>query len=50
MLDDDFITLTDIIKHNSPEPDDVIKNWMRVKNTLLPLAFPGVPALCIVGI
>ncbi len=35
VTDDDYISLTDIAKRNSPEPDDVVKNWMRVKNTIL---------------
>ncbi len=35
VTDDDFISLTDLAKRNSEEPDDVVKNWMRLKNTLL---------------
>lgn len=32
---DDYISLTDIAKYkNNDSPDDVIKNWMRNKNTL----------------
>ncbi len=31
----DYICITDIAKQkNSAEPKDVVKNWMRVKNTL----------------
>ena len=31
----DFISLTDIAKyHNSERPADVIKNWMRLRNTV----------------
>lgn len=32
--DDDYISLTDIAKFKSDEPKDVIKNWMRTRNTL----------------
>lgn len=32
---DDFISLTDIAKHrNADEPDAVISNWMRNRNTI----------------
>ena len=31
----DFISLTDIARHKNPkEPKDVVKNWMRSKNTI----------------
>jgi hypothetical protein len=31
----DFICITDIAKQKNPtEPKDVVKNWMRLKNTL----------------
>ena len=31
----DYISLTDIAKHKNPEnPSDIIKNWMRSKNTI----------------
>ena len=31
----DYICITDIAKQKNPaEPKDVVKNWMRVKNTL----------------
>lgn len=31
----DYISITDIAKHKNPiEPKDVVKNWMRLKNTL----------------
>jgi len=30
----DFISLTDIAKYKSDEPNDVIKNWMRSKDTI----------------
>ena len=31
----DYICITDIARQkNSVEPKDVVKNWMRVKNTL----------------
>lgn len=33
--DSDYISITDIAKQkNSAEPKDVVKNWMRLKNTL----------------
>ncbi len=32
--DDDYISLTDIAKFKSDEPNDVIKNWMRSKDTI----------------
>ena len=33
--DDDFISITDIAKFINPDaPADVIKNWMRSKNTI----------------
>lgn len=31
---DDYISLTDIAKYKSEEPNDVIKNWLRSKDTL----------------
>jgi hypothetical protein len=32
---DDFISLTDIAKHKNPEaPADIVKNWLRNKNTI----------------
>lgn len=30
----EFISLTDIAKYKSDEPNDVIKNWLRNKDTL----------------
>ncbi len=30
----EFISLTDIARYKSDEPKDVIKNWMRSKNTI----------------
>ncbi len=31
----DYISLTDIARHKNPdEPKDVVKNWMRSKNTI----------------
>ena len=30
----DYISLTDIAKYKSDEPSDVIKNWMRRKDTI----------------
>jgi hypothetical protein len=30
----DFISLSDIVKYKSDEPNDVIKNWMRSKDTI----------------
>jgi len=31
----DYICITDIAKQKNPfEPKDVVKNWMRLKNTL----------------
>lgn len=32
--DDDYISLTDIAKYKSDEPNDVIRNWMRSKDTI----------------
>jgi len=32
--DNDYLSLTDIAKFKSDEPNDVIKNWMRSKDTL----------------
>ncbi len=33
--EDDFISLTDIAKHKNPDaPADIVKNWLRSKNTL----------------
>lgn len=32
--DDDFICLTDIARYKSDEPSDVIKSWMRSRNTI----------------
>ena len=32
--DDDYISLTDIAKYKSSEPRDVIKNWIRTKDTI----------------
>ncbi len=37
----DFICITDIAKHKNPDaPRDIIKNWMRSKNTIELLKFP----------
>jgi len=33
--DTDYLSITDIAKQKNPvEPKDVVKNWMRLKNTL----------------
>jgi len=32
--DADYISLTDIAKYRSDEPNDVIRNWMRSKGTI----------------
>ena len=32
--DDDYISLTDIAKYKSDEPNAVILNWLRNKNTI----------------
>lgn len=32
--DDDYISLTDIAKYKSDEPNDVIRNWIRSKDTI----------------
>ena len=32
--DNDYISLTDIAKYKSDAPDDVIKNWMRNRDTI----------------
>lgn len=31
---DDYISLTDIAKYKSEDPNDVIKNWLRSKDTI----------------
>ncbi len=32
---EDFVSLTDIAKHKNPEaPADIVKNWLRSKNTI----------------
>ena len=32
---EEFVSLTDIAKHKNPEaPADIVKNWLRNKNTL----------------
>ena len=33
-FENEFISLTDIARYKSEEPKDVIKNWMRSKDTL----------------
>ena len=33
-FENEFISLTDIAKYKSPAPNDVIKNWMRSRETL----------------
>jgi len=34
-LEQDYISLTDIAKHkNSARPDDLIRNWLRNRNTI----------------
>jgi hypothetical protein len=33
--ENDYISLTDIAKFKSDDPNDVIKNWMRSKDTIL---------------
>ena len=30
----DYISLTDIAKYKSDEPNDVIRNWLRSKDTI----------------
>ena len=35
----EYISLTDIARLKSEEPKDVIKNWMRLKNTIQLLGF-----------
>jgi len=33
--EEDFISLTDIAKHKNPDaPADIVKNWLRNKNTI----------------
>ncbi|WP_244834658.1 KilA-N domain-containing protein [Clostridium sp. BJN0001] len=32
--EDDYISLTDIAKHKSDEPNDVIRNWLRNRDTI----------------
>ncbi|MEX0811466.1 MAG: hypothetical protein WD048_04555 [Chitinophagales bacterium] len=37
---EDYISITDIARQkNAVEPKDVVKNWMRLKNTLEYLGF-----------
>ncbi len=31
---DDYLSLTDIARYKSDEPNDVIKNWMRTRSTI----------------
>ena len=33
-LNNSFISLTDIAKYKSDDPSEVIKNWMRSRNTI----------------
>ena len=33
-FENDYISLTDIARYKSDEPSDVIKNWMRRKDTI----------------
>lgn len=33
-FENDYISLTDIARYKSDEPKDVIKNWMRRKDTI----------------
>ena len=33
-LEDDYISLTDIARYKNESPDDVIKNWLRNRNTI----------------
>jgi hypothetical protein len=32
--DNDYLSLTDIAKYKSSEPNDVIKNWLRNRDTI----------------
>ncbi|QCH27766.1 KilA-N domain-containing protein [Clostridium tyrobutyricum] len=32
--EDDYISLTDIAKYKSDEPNDVIRNWLRNRDTI----------------
>jgi len=32
--DNDYISITDIAKYKSEEPNDVIKNWLRNRDTI----------------
>ena len=32
--DNDYISITDIAKYKSDEPNDVIKNWIRNRDTI----------------
>ena len=34
-FENEFISLTDIAKYKSDAPDDVIKNWMRNRDTIV---------------
>lgn len=31
---EDYLSLTDIARYKSEEPNDVIRNWMRAKDTI----------------
>ena len=33
-FENDFVSLSDIARYKSDEPSDVIKNWMRRKDTI----------------
>lgn len=33
-FENEYISLTDIAKYKSDEPNDVIKNWLRRKDTI----------------
>jgi len=40
----EFISLTDIAKYKSDEPNDVIKNWMRGRDTIEFFRIMGKPS------
>ena len=38
----DYVCITDIARQkNAEEPKDVVKNWMRLKNTIMITVYPG---------
>ena len=42
-FENEFISLTDIARYKSDDPNDVIRNWMRGRDTLEFLGEPAQP-------